>query len=172
MYLFNNVLNYLILISGNMPAKVNIGVVNLISEIKTELQGKASAEKLDELAAEIRSRDCNIELLESRIAIVENTMNLLTQKSDDNNQYSRRLSLCINNIPLLRVNQKETSEDVLKKVKDIIAEREANIPDNVLDRAHPVGKAFTTEDGTEKQQVIAKFATWHHRILFYKNRKN
>ena len=83
-----------------MPTKVNIGVelehINtLIGEIKTELQGKATAEKLDELTAEIRSKDRKIELLESRIAILENTVNLLAQKSDDNEQYSRRSSLRI-----------------------------------------------------------------------------
>ena len=58
-----------------MPSKVNIGVQlenlnTLISEIKTR-QGKATAEKLDELVAEICSRDRKIELLESRIAILE-----------------------------------------------------------------------------------------------------
>ena len=122
-----------------MPAKVNIGVelehINtLIGTIKTELQGKATAEKLDELAAEIRLKDRKIELLESRIAILEKKV--LAQKSDDNEQYSRRSSLRINNIPLPEGNKKETSENVSMKVKEVIAESATIIPDIALDRAH------------------------------------
>ena len=78
---------------------------------------------------------------------MENTVNLLAQKSDENEQYSRRSSLRINNIPLPEANKKETSEDVLMKVKEVIAESATIIPDIALDRAHRVGKAFTTEDG-------------------------
>ena len=88
-----------------------------------------------------------------------------TIKSDDNEQYSRRSSLRINNIPLPEANKKETSEDVLMKVKEVIAESATIVPDIALDRAHRVGKAFTAEDGTRNLQVIVKFTTWHHHVV-------
>ena len=159
-----------------MPTKVNMANVNaelenihkLILDVKSGLEGKATAKKLDELTTEIRAKDLKIEVLESKVAILENAVNLLTLKCDDNEQYSRRCSLRINNIPV--PNGEETAEDVMVKVKEIVKESEADVPDHVIDRAHRVGRSVI-HNGERKQQVIVKFTTWHHRSNFYKNRK-
>ena len=109
-------------------------------------------------------------MLESKIAILENSFNLLAVKCDANEQYSRRTSLRINNIPLPD-DGNETADDCMEKVKTLISETGVDIPDTFLDRAHRVGKQITLDDGSVKQQVIVKFTTWHHHTLLYKNRK-
>ena len=142
----------------------------LIEDIKTELQEKATLKKIDELLAEIRQKDKKIEILESKVAILENSVNLLSIRCDSNEQYSRRTSVRINNIPL-PVDGNETSNQVFAKVKSVIEESEADVSEAYLDRAHRVGKPFVDHDGTRKQQIIVKFSTWYHRTLFYRARK-
>ena len=91
-------------------------------------------------------------------------------KCDNNEQYSRRTSVRINNITL--PDERETPLDVMNKVKEVIVKSGVEIPDMYLDRAHRVGKPLVGEDGSRKQQVIVKFTTWRHRTLFYQGRKN
>ena len=141
----------------------------LIDEIKTDLQEKATIKKIDELVAEIKQKDKKIEILESKVAVLENTVRLLSTKCDNNEQYSRRTSVRINNVPLPE-NGNESSDDVFAKVKNI-EESEAEVDENHVDRAHRVGKPFVAEDGVKKQQIIVKFTTWYHRTLFYRARK-
>ena len=157
-----------------MPPKINVNVELenlriLVEQIKVDLEGKATVSKIDELLAEIRAKDNKIILLESKVAVLENTVDLLKGKCDDNEQYSRRTSVRINNIPLPNESN-ETADEVMVKVKEIIAETDAVIPDTFLDRAHRVGKPFVGDDGVRKQQVIVKFTTWHHRSVFYRKR--
>ena len=144
---------------------------DLINEIKTELKTKASDNKLEELKNIITEKDRKIEIMESKIAILENTVNILKEKCDDNEQYSRRVSLRISNIPLPH-GGKETAEQCMEKVKEVIREAGVVIPDVVLDRAHRVGRPKKDDDGSAKQQIIVRFTTWQHRTLLYKGRKN
>ena len=163
---------------SNMPPKANPQHINgeleaihkLIQDIKTDLAGKATTKKLIELSNEIRLRDSKIEVLESKVAVLQNTVDLLVNKCDNNEQYSRRCSLRINNVPLPD-SDNESADDVFEKVKGLIEECELDIPDNVIDRAHRVGKQIMATDGTRKQQVIVRFTTWRHRSMLYKNRK-
>ena len=130
-----------------MPPKVNPQHINgeleaihkLIQDIKTDLAGKATTKKLIELSNEIHLRDSKIEVLESKVAVLQNTVDLLVNKCDNNEQYSRRCSLRINNVPLPD-SDNESADDVFEKVKGLIEECELDIPDNVIDRAHRVGK--------------------------------
>ena len=89
---------------------------------------------------------------------MENPVHLLSLKCDSNEQYSRRTSVRINNIPLPN-DGNENSDQVFEKVKSVIEESEAEVPDHFIDRAHRVGKPFVDHDGTRKQQVIVKFTT-------------
>ena len=140
----------------------------LINEIKSDLKGKATTSKIDELVKEIREKDRKIEILEAKVAVLGNAINLLSVKCEENEQYSRRVSLRINQLPLPdeESDETETSEDVLDKVKELIEEAEIEIPDDCIDRAHRVGKAFVDTNGARKQQVIVRFTTWRHRTLF------
>ena len=60
-----------------------------ITEIKTELSSNATEKKLDLLCTILNEKDKRIEVLESQAAVMENTINLLKEKCD-NNKYSRR----------------------------------------------------------------------------------
>ena len=147
-------------------------IVKLIGEVSDELKTKASQQLLEELRAEMREKNNKIDILEARLAIAENTIRLLTEKCDANEQYSRRPSLRINSIPLPDgVNAKESADVCREKVKEVIRESGAVIPDTFIDRAHRVGKVKVNSDGTRNQQMIVKFTTWYHRTLLYRNRK-
>ena len=139
---------------SNVNAELE-NIHKLIKEIHKDSQ--ATASKLDELVAEIRSKDRRIEALESEVVVLKNVVNLLSQK------YSRRSSLWINNIPLPNEGGRESTEDVMNKVREVITESGADITNKFIERAHRVGKTSIADDGTRKQQVIVKFTTWYHR---------
>ena len=158
-----------------MPPKVNMtteleNIHQLILQIKSDLEGKATADAVNTLVQEIRLKDKKIEVLESQVAILQNTVNLLSAKCDNNEQYSRRLSLRINNVPL--PSDGESADDVVTKVQGLITESGVELPADCLDRAHRVGKPVDAEDGTKKQQIIVKFTSWRHRTQFYRSRKS
>ena len=60
----------------------------------------------------------------------------------------------------------------MSKVREVITESGADIPENLLTAPIALEKTTVADDGTLKQQVIVKFTTWHHCTQFYKNRKN
>ena len=82
----------------------------------------------------------------------------------NNEQYRRRTCIRITNIPC---EEKETSEEVLKKVKKLIKEEaEVYIPEENIDRVHRVGPKKN-----KNQAIIVKFSTFRHWTLFYRARK-
>ena len=100
---------------------------------------------------------------ESNIALQKKCSDL-ELSIDNNEQYSRSACLRITNIPC---EEKETSEEVLNKVKKIINEEaEVEIPEETIDRAHRVGPKKN-----KNQTIIVKFSTFRHRTLFYRARK-
>ena len=76
---------------------------------------------------------------------------------DELEQYGRGLYLCINGIS---TEEKETSDSVLTKVKELIDESGVNIPDSTVDLAHSIGKKKV-----KSQAVPVRFTTHRHRIL-------
>ena len=83
---------------------------------------------------------------------------------DNNEQYSRTTCLRITSIPC---EEKEASEEVLKKVKILIKkEAEVDIPEETVDRAHRVGPKKN-----KNQAIRNKFFTFRHRTVFYRVRK-
>ena len=60
------------------------------------------------------------------------------------------------------------SRGLLQIVKEVIAKRELDIPDTVIDRAHRIGSG---KDGGPPA-IICKFTTWRHRTLLYRDRAN
>ena len=72
-------------------------------------------------------------------------------------KYNRRLCLRINGIPLPRKNSEpESADECLNKVKDVFEEIGVAIPDEVIDRAHRIGKVHKSR-GNKSQQMIVKF---------------
>ena len=132
-----------------------------ITEIKTELSSKATEKKLDLLCTILNEKDKRIEVLESQAAVVENTINLLKEKCDNNEQYSRRTSVRIVNIPV--PDELESAIDCTNMVKEVINESGADLSDECIDRAHRVGRIQVDENGSKKQAMIVKFTSWKHR---------
>ena len=97
-------------------------VHQLLLELQKEQQ--ISNGKIDELLKEIKDKDNRIRSLESKVEALEgevellkNTSTILERKSDDNEQYSRRMSLRITNIPS---GGKETGEQSVDLVVDTL----------------------------------------------------
>ena len=141
---------------SNVNAELE-NIHKLIKEMHKDSQ--ATASKLDELVAEIRSRDRRIEALVSEVVVLKNVVNLLSQECDSNEQYSRRSSLRINNIPLPNEGGRESAEDVMNKVREVITQSGADIPNKFIERAYRVGKTSIADDETRKQREIVKFTT-------------
>ena len=81
-------------------------------------------------------------------------------KTEDLEQYGRRLCLRIDCIP---AKENETSNNLLSIVKEKMAEAQVDIPDNVLYRAHRNGRSYQEKGGTTKfQSIIVRFTTFRH----------
>ena len=68
--------------------------------------------------------------------------------------------------------KKESSDDVLNKVRGLISDTKSDIPETVIDRAHRIGPKISKENGKKSQSIIVRFTTFRHRTILYKNRKN
>ena len=135
-----------------------------------------STAKIDELLKEVKAKDDTIKSLESRVeklegnlSILNNTVELLERKCDDNEQYSRRPSLRISHIPSSGYGEtsKKCVELVVGKLNKI---PDINISSNDIVRAHRVGKV-TNGGETKPRQMIVKFKSWDIRTQIYKARK-
>ena len=106
--------------------------------------------KFEELKKTTATKDCiktlhetikhqseRIEVLESKMAIMEKYIKHLEKGVDDQEQYTRRLCLRIDGIA---PDEKESSEECLGKVKAVFANIKVNVPDDVIDRAHRIGR--------------------------------
>ena len=125
---------------------------------------------IKEELSELERVSSTVNLLQKHVSsLKENNIALQKKCSDlelsiDNNEhYSRRTCLRITNIPC---EEKETSEEVLKKEKTIKEEAEVYTPEETIDRAHRVGPKKN-----KNQAIIVNFSTFRHRTLFYRTRK-
>ena len=90
------------------------------------------------------------------------------RKIDDNEQYSRRVCWRFDNVPLPEIGDKE---DCAKKIGEIMNEMNCGLDANDIDRAHRIGQRKTSEDGSQRQQIIARFKSFRGRTPVYRNRK-
>ena len=137
----------------------------MVSDLKKEI--------MNEVKAILSEKDKEIEVLKSQVTLLQNHVSkvkhALDNKVNELEQYGRRVCLRIESVEH-KVNEK--SEEVLEKVINIIKEPEAEIPESVLDRAHRIGPTYTDNDtGKKMQNIIVRFTTFRHRILFHTNRK-
>ncbi|XP_065058021.1 uncharacterized protein LOC135685857 [Rhopilema esculentum] len=139
------------------------------AELKKEM---ATKKCIDHLHATIKKQNDKIEMLESKIVMMERHIAQLQNNLDDNEQYNRRLCLRINGLLPVAEGESETSEMCLEKVKNVFKEKEleVDVPDAVIDRAHRIGSPKIVK-GKKIHQVIVRFTTWRHRTLVYRARK-
>ena len=124
--------------------------IDLVSVIREELR-KAVKEILatlikDEFKATLNIINKDIISLQNTVESLQKQMielkesnekrlptDKLFERIDDNEQYSRRLCLRVRNVPL---EEGESADQILKKVKSLIRECKVTVPDNILNRAH------------------------------------
>ena len=90
-------------------------------------------------------------------------------RNEELEQYGRRLCLRIDGVPTVK---DESSDDVLEFTKSLFKEVKIAVPDNVLDRTNRIGPSNTERITNKKcKNIIARFTTFRHRTLFYRERK-
>ena len=105
----------------------------------------------------------NVSMLNDKLAVYDSAFRNIKAEQNKAEQYSRRQSLRIHNVPM---KNNETANDCLNTIKEIIAAEELDIPDSVIDRAHRVGR----KNGKKPPAIIVKFTTWRHRTILYRHR--
>ena len=141
-------------------------VGNLISALQDKLE-IAIVSKIDEPKMPLEER---IEKLENKIELYESHMEKLETKIDDQEQYSRRYSLRIFGIPLSPQGH-ESVEICKEKVQKVFDEMKVEIPKEVIDRVHRIGRRGQDQNGTPQQATIVKFKSWNDRLSVYRARK-
>ena len=108
-------------------------------------------EKVTSLQRKLDHFASNIVVLESQLALVNHEIDVLREKLNDQEQYSRRPCLVIEGI---RSNGNDTEASVRKSVTDII-KSDLQLPDiteNDVDKCHRIGAI----DNDGKQNIIIK----------------
>lgn len=136
-------------------------LLSAVDEIRSNMVTKDDLRSLIDM---ITTQQKKIESLEGHVSVLQNTVKLLKRGQDDQEQYSRRQCLRIFGVPK---SAKETPEDCLKTVRNLITEVGLDIPDVTLDRAHRIGNAR----GDKPPAIVVKFTNFRHRTALYKKRK-
>lgn len=129
-----------------------------------ELLDTFKTEMLSKIELHLNDQNKRIEQLESSLALKQNAIDKLSIKIDDNEQYSRRCCLRINNVEV------EDRDDVFEKVKKCYDEVGVKFDKNAIDRAHRIGGKIVKDNWKKIQQIIVKFRSWDDRAKLYKAR--
>ena len=121
--------------------------------------------------SKIDEQNARIDSLEAQVAMLESHVDHLCTCYESQEQYSRRLCLRIDRVPLPLKGTKETADQVLDKVKKLFEEMEVDFPENVIDRAHRIGGIKSSDGMPSSQAIIVRLTTWHHRTMVYQARK-
>ena len=140
---------------------------SLINDFKAEIKTLVDAHR-----KEIEKLDSTVAMLQEHVSYLKQDNEILSRKIDENEQYGRRLCLRIEGVAVK--SGKETAEDVYKIVEKIISEAEVDIPPDVLDRVHRIGKPQEPKEQGKPitQSIIVRFSTFRHRTLLYHARKS
>ena len=137
----------------------------------------------EEVLAKVTEQAKQIEKLEALLAVKENVMEKVLEncannekqladlkiKCDDNEQYSRRSCVRIHGVQFDKEKAKE--ERVNEIVKNCYETMGLTFTENLIDRAHRIGKVYVDRvSGKKTKSIIVKFKSWADRINFYKNR--
>ena len=179
-YLLFNMNNPLTRNTSSVIEQLDIKFAEFKKEFAAEL--KSEFEEMKQIITEQRDTimRMNDKLIqnESTIIVLQNSVSKLKENNellkaklendiDQLESYSRRQCLRINGVEV--VDGDESSEAVVKIVKTFLQEAEVTAPDNVIDRAHRIGRSFTV-NGRKYRSIIVKFNNFRTRALFYKNR--
>ena len=140
--------------------------IDFLTEIKEQIKNEVAAA----INNEIKKREeleSTVEMLQQHVREYQKRVNRLENDSEEQEQYGRRLCLRIEGVPSA---EKETSEEVLEKVKCLVSESGCDITDVVIDRAHRIGKGYTDKKSyLSCNSIIVRFTTFRHRTMLYRN---
>ena len=160
----------LVVVEALAPIKVEIAKLPQIEAINTLLSNLTASIKA-EFEGQLKSRDDKIAALENKFDMLEGKMcviDRLDKRIDDGEQYSRRVCLRIDNIPLPAGGEKE---DCLEKVSELMQGMDCGLEPSDINRAHRIGNKKTDKHGVTRQQMIVKFKSFGQRTKMYRNRK-
>ena len=136
-----------------------------------EIQAKmATKDSIKDLHDTIVQQNSKIDALEAKVEMMESYIAHMENGIDEQEQYNRRLCLRIDGIVPPKQGQSETGDQCLKKVKSMFKELKVAISDEVIYRAHRIGKP-KVKNGINIHTMIVRFTTWRHRTAVYRARK-
>ena len=144
------------------------------NDLKNDILIEIKEQIKNEVTAAINNEMKKREELESAVSMLQQHVREYQKRIDmeddgeELEQYGRRLCLRIDGVPST---DKETSDEVLEKVKSLASESGCDIPDVVIDRAHSIGKEYRDKrSNVSCKSIIVRFTTFRHRTIFYRNR--
>ena len=123
-------------------AKIDEKFNELKNDFLTEIKEQIKNEVTAAINNEMKNReelDSTVSRLQQHVREYQKQINKLEDEGEEVEQYGRRLCLRIDGVPST---DKETSDEVLEKVKSLASESGCDIPDVVIDRAHRIGKEY------------------------------
>ena len=103
----------------------------------------------------------------NHVKLLEEKMTLLERKCDDIDQYSRRLNLIVDGIPIRR---NDSPSSILKTIRAEATRLKLPINDWEICRAHRTSSAYIDDYGVRQQAVIVRFVGWSARDAVYQAR--
>eukprot|EP00112_Aurelia_sp_Birch-Aquarium-sp1_P023509 Seg703.8 transcript_id=Seg703.8/GoldUCD/mRNA.D3Y31 product="hypothetical protein" protein_id=Seg703.8/GoldUCD/D3Y31 len=144
---------------------------NLLSKLEVKIN-QTILEEIKKATEPLFAKIEKLELkrvYEAHFSGIEQRLDEAERRLEDAEQYSRRACLRIYGIPL--PSSSESATACLSKVKDVFKEIEVDVPDEVINRAHRIGKKERDNQGITGQAMIVKFTSWRHRTAVYRGRK-
>ena len=124
------------------------------------------------LTESINSQKERIDKLEEYFIECENPLEVsktlssrLVKKCEDLEQCRRRLCL---RILVVNGNDFETSDDMVRKCKELFNKLELDVPEACIDMTHRIGK----KTPVRVRPIIVRFTTWRHPAMVYRKRKD
>ena len=140
---------------------------DFLTEIKEQIKNEVTAAINNEMKKR-EELESTVSMLQQHVREYQKRINKLEDDGEELEQYGRRLCLRIDGVPST---DKETSDEVLEKVKSLVSESGCDIPDVVIDRAHRIGKEYRDKrSNLSCKSIIVHFTTFRHRTIFYRNR--
>ena len=139
----------------------NEGLPRLLDEalgsIREDIKRLASKDYLDAKINELEKRLLNklelqskeIKTMRKKIADLQDRLEDAELAIDDGKQYSRRMCLQINGIPLQKG---ETENACIRKVLNIAEEMGIKLSPNAIDRAHRVGRTYVRKNDVDEDE--------------------
>ena len=131
---------------------------DIIAKAVKEAVRQAVESMLKELKAEIAA-------LEGKVKTLEDTIEKVAAKANDNEQYSRRQNVKVTGF----VEEEEEEENCAEKFVNLCREKIGlDVNDEIVDRAHRVGKK---EEGANRA-IIVRLKTHKDKLTILRNRRN